>query len=391
MRGGARVLDAIERVVDAPVAHAQPRRVTRATETAIWTTPHGATWCAGAFAARKGDGVVVLVGHITNGGERSVTVLALDAKGARRADVEALTLPETSAYLATAVVSGERVVLALARRRDEELGEATILMHDHPSFIGLGSHPWKPRVLSSRDDLDVSWMAAATRGRETAWAMGLVSWTSTVPSTHLGYGYATGTNAPEIRATDIPCSSSDHVCTERGALALVATKRQADLWLLERSGAPKKVVDAVAVAKNRRELGDVRLAQLRDGFACVWYLTPNGSYDDGGGLYARTVSSDLSELGPLLRLARVDEASWREWRAADVGDGALVLFGSGDAGDPLKQLRVRTRADLEVEARTIPGKLPIALAATRDGAVAITEKKTAGGRKTTLQARMMPL
>ncbi len=364
----------------------------RETERAIWATPRGATWCAGAFAA-GGGGAVTLVGHITDGGEHRVIVLALDAQGVRRADVDELTLPETSAYLATAVLHGERrPLLAFAREdREERHSGDQVLQHHRPYFVDLGSGAWKPRVLTSRDDLDVAWMAAAAHGRETAWLMRLVSWTDDEPSSHLGYGYANGAAAPEMRPTDIPCSTFAHIFTDRGALALVATKRQADLWMLDRAGPPQKVLGEVAVAKNRREISDVRIAQLRDGFVFVWYLTPNGSYDDGGGLYARTASADLSDVGRVQRVARVDEAGWSEWRADDVRDGALVLFGSGSAGDRLKRLRVRVRADLEQEARAIPGKLPVALAVTRNGAVAITEKVAAGGQKTTLLSRLLPI
>lgn len=363
----------------------------RETERAIWATPRGATWCAGAFAA-GGGGAVALVGHITDGGEQRVIALALDAQGVRRADVDELTLPETSAYLATAVLDGERTLLAFAREdREERHSGDQLLQHYRPYFVDVGSGAWEPRVLTSRDDLDVAWMAAAAHGRDTAWLMRLVSWTDAKPSSHLGYGYANGAAAPEMRPTDIPCSTLAHLCTDRGALALVATKRQADLWMLDRSGAPQKVVGEIAVANNRREISKVRIAQLRDGFVFVWYVTPNGSYDNGGGLYARTASADLSDVGPVQRVARVDEAGWSEWRADDVRDGALVLFGSGSAGDRLKQLRVRVRADLEQEARAIPGKLPVALAVTCDGAVAITEKVAAGGRKTTLLSRLHPI
>lgn len=362
----------------------------RATENTIWTTARGATWCE----AAHGDGsdeVVVLVGHITDGGEPSVTVLSLDAEGKRREGAE-LTLPDTSAYLATVVVSKGRATLGLASREEEERDEgSTVLHHDHPVFLDLGKRPWKARVVARRDDLDVSHMAAARHGDEIAWVFGLVAWNDAVPATRLGFGRAQCGTAPNVVATEISCASVAHVATKDGSLALVATTAQADLWSLGKSGPPQKVLADVAVAKNRRKLSSMRISRLRDGLLFAWYVTPNGSYDAGGGLFARTASTELSDVGPVVQLARVDEAAWDEWRVDDVGDGALVLFGSGEAGDRPKQLRVRERADIEGEARTIPGKLPVAVAVTRKGVVAVTAKHSGGGRKATLVTRLLTL
>lgn len=66
---------------------------------------------------------------------------------------------------------------------------------------------------------------------------------------------------------------------------------------------------------------------------------------------------DLDALSPPVRLARDDDALWGEWGAHDLGNTGLVLFGSGAKGDPVRELRLGERRDIDsVPRRFVPAR-----------------------------------
>jgi hypothetical protein len=355
----------------------------------VYVTPKGATHCAG--AATVGTHVVVFIDHTTDAGERCCVFVPLDAHGRRLGDDAELRVEHRSGYLGTIIGVGGRALVALTERHEERLVERNELhLHDRASLLDIGT----PRRLNARTvgswDVDVGHIGVTSRGDETAWTMLTVLYGEATLKTCLAYAYGARVEFPLLHKTDIPCSIVAHAVGESEIAAVLGTSQKLELWLLPRSGEARCIAD-VAHARSRRTITDARILPLRDGYALIWYVSSSGSMGAGGGLWARSCSMSLTDLDEPVRVARDDDASWSEWRAYDVGDGALVLYGSGEPGDPVRQLRWREREDLANtnEARPFPGKLPAALAATPKGAVVITEHFSAGGRRTRLSSKLV--
>ena len=358
----------------------------------IWMTPTGATGCEG--ACEVGDQVAVLLVHGSDAGDDSLLLVALDASGRPIDGAARLEIANQTAYLAALASDGARALAAVVTRNEEDIprsGATERRHHDRPRLLELG----KPAKLRVRElgpwDVDVARMCAASVGGQATWTMGTVTWGPDGPTSQLAYAFGSGTSLPTLRRTAIAGSVIAHSADERGIVALAGTRTSLELWALPRSGDPR-CLGEVARAKAPTTFSDARIVRLRDGFALAWYVSATASSGPVGGLWARTCSTTLDELTAPVHLARDDDATWDEWRAYDVGDGGLVLYGSGESGDPVQRLRWRKRDDVTSDtARGFPGHLPDALVATSKGAVVITCRTTNRGRRTRVLSRLVPI
>lgn len=341
---------------------------------------------------------MVCMGRASDLGEQSFVLVRLDAKGHQRGDGTELTVAGEVRDLALVAAPGdeERILAVVTTRTEEVFGDRdVVLYHDRARLLDLGT-PLKCGI-SELGPLhaDVASVQAASLGRQTTWTMGTVRW---VPEASMGvenavvsleYGYGVGPSLPVLRRTDIGGAIRAHAVAEQGIVALAGTSKLLELWALPASG-PPKCLGEVARARTRTSFSDASILRLADGFALIWYVCASASAGPVGGLWARTCSVSCDALSPPVRLARDDDALWGEWGAHGLGNTGLVLFGSGAKGDPVRELHLRERRDIDsVPRRFVPGPLPRAVIATSEGAVVITNQDTRGTSRVT--ARLIAL
>ncbi|HVH47524.1 MAG TPA: hypothetical protein VM925_34550 [Labilithrix sp.] len=282
--------------------------------------------------------------------------------------------------------SGEHVFVAVTARDCDA-------MEDRLRLVDVGT-PLVPCLteLGQWDAIVGRQVNVVSRGDETTWTLIAVKHNEsrTDVELHLAYAFGVGTSLPALRKTKIPSELLAHVAGEHEIVALTGTRSSIELWSLPRKGEPRRIGE-IARARQRSYFTDVRIVRLRDGFALLWYVYPTGSGSGPvGGLWGRTCSPTFDDLDSPLRLVRDDDASYDAWRAFELGDGSVVLYGTGDDGDPVRQLRWRERRDVaNEEAKPFAGRPPLALVPTSEGTIAITAYED--GPRTRVCARLMDI